>query len=320
MTRARLLITRKLPDSVEQRAVRDYDATLNPDDHPYDGEALIRAAADQDALLITPTDKLSAALIERLPDGIRVVATFSIGTDHIDLDAARKRGLTITNTPGVLTDATADCALLLMLGAARRAFEGEQLVRTRRWSGWTPTQLIGADLGGKRLGIFGMGQIGRAVANRARAFGMSIHYSNRRRLTPDLEGDAVFHADPEALLRVSDVLSLNAPGTPETRHFLNARTLNLLPHGAIVINTARGSLIDDEALIDALKSGRIRAAGLDVFDGEPRVHPGYLDLPNTFLLPHLGSATERTRIAMGNSALDNIGAVLAGRQPPAPVV
>ncbi|HYH20753.1 MAG TPA: D-glycerate dehydrogenase [Azospirillum sp.] len=315
-----LLVTRRLPDAVEARAARAYDVRLNPNDTPQTARTLVERAAGADGILCCAADRLSAEVIGALPDTVRVLATFSVGTDHIDLAAARARGLLVTNTPGVLTDATADIALLLMLGAARRASEGESLVRAGAWTGWTPTQLMGTHLGGKRLGVFGMGRIGQAVARRARAFGMSVHYSNRSRLPADLEEGATFHADPEAMLAEIDVLTLHCPATPQTHHWLNAPRLARLPRGAIVVNTARGSVVEDEALIAALKSGHIAAAGLDVFENEPNLHTGYRGLPNTFLLPHLGSATVETRNAMGFKALDNLDAFFAGQEPPDRVV
>jgi lactate dehydrogenase-like 2-hydroxyacid dehydrogenase len=261
-------------------------------------------------------DDMGTETIAALPDTVRIIATFSVGTDHIDVEAARARGIVVTNTPDVLTDATADITLLLILGAARRASEGERMIRAGEWTGWRPTQLLGTHLGGKRLGIVGMGRIGQAVARRARAFGMSIHYSNRKRLPAEREGDAVFHPDAEEMLGVSDVLSLHFPATSETTHWLNAARIERLPPGAIVVNTARGSVVNDEALIAALKRGRLRAVGLDVFENEPNLHPGYRDLPNSFLLPHLGSATVETRNAMGFKALDNLDAFFAGTEPP----
>ncbi|WP_448208660.1 2-hydroxyacid dehydrogenase [Azospirillum sp. sgz302134] len=307
-----LLLTRRLPEAVEARAARDYDARLNPDDTPLTGADIVARAQGADAILCSAGDRLNAETIAALPDSLRILATFSVGTDHIDLGAAKARGLVVTNTPDVLTDATADIALLLMLGAARRASEGERMIRANAWTGWTPTQLLGTHLGGKRLGIIGMGRIGRAVAQRARAFGMNIHYSNRKRLPPELEQGAVFHADPQAMLPVCDVLSLHFPATAETRHWLNAARIDRLPAGAIVVNTARGSVVDDEALIAALRTGRLAAAGLDVFENEPNLHPGYRSLENAFLLPHLGSATVETRNAMGFRALDNLDAFFAG--------
>ncbi|MGZ6162842.1 MAG: NAD(P)-dependent oxidoreductase, partial [Myxococcaceae bacterium] len=226
------------------------------------------------------------------------------------------RGLVMSNTPEVLTDATAEIALLLLLGAARRAYEGQELLRSGGWTGWGPTQLMGRQLSGKRLGVVGMGRIGQAMARRARGFGVEIHYTDQRRLPPEKEEGAIFHPSVDALLPVSELLSLHAPSTPETRHLLDARRLALLPRGAIVVNTARGDLVDDEALIAALRSGQVGAAGLDVFQGEPALHPGYRSLPNTFLLPHMGSATIETREAMGFRALDNVDAVLSGRPAP----
>lgn len=309
-----LLVTRKLPDAVEARAARDYRAILNTDDTPFSGAAIAERAAGAAAILCCAGDRLDAAAIAALPDSVRIIATFSVGTDHIDLAAARARGLIVTNTPDVLTDATADVALLLMLGAARRASEGERMIRAGAWTGWTPTQLMGTHIGGKRLAILGMGRIGRAVADRARAFGMVIHYSNRSRLPPELERGATFHADPEALLPHADVLSFHCPATRETTHWLNAARIDRLPAGAIVVNTARGAVVEDAALIAALASGRVAAAGLDVFEGEPALNPGYRDLPNTFLLPHLGSATVETRNAMGFRALDNLDAHFNERQ------
>ncbi|CAA6603131.1 Glycerate dehydrogenase [Rhodospirillaceae bacterium LM-1] len=312
----RLIVTRRLPEAVEERIKREFDAWLPDQDKPMDGKELLERAEGASALLVTPTERIDADLIARLPQSVRVVATFSVGYDHIDVQAAKALGIAVAHTPGVLTNATAEIALLLILGAARRAHEGEKIMRDASWTGWTPTQLLGCELGGKRLGILGMGRIGQAVADRARAFGLSIFYSNRHRLPPDLEKGATFYPDPETMLMQIDILSLNAPSTPETWHFLNERRISLMKAGAIVVNTGRGGLIDDDALIAALKSGRIAAAGLDVFENEPKVHPGYRELPNTFLLPHLGSATVETRNAMGMMALDNILAVLRGLAPP----
>ncbi len=319
-SRPTLLVTRRLPAAVEARAARDFDARLNADDTPLGAADLVARADGAQGILCAAGDRLNAETIAALPAGVRILATFSVGTDHIDLTAAKARGLVVTNTPDVLTDATADIALLLMLGAARRASEGERMIRADAWTGWTPTQLLGTHLGGKRLGIIGMGRIGQAVARRARAFGMTIHYSNRKRLPAELEEGAVFHADPEAMLAVSDVLSLHFPATAETTHWLNAARIDRLPPGAIVVNTARGSVVEDAALIAALRSGRIAAAGLDVFENEPRLHPDYRTLDNAFLLPHLGSATVETRNAMGFKALDNLDAFFAGAEPPDRVV
>ncbi|HEX6119562.1 MAG TPA: D-glycerate dehydrogenase, partial [Dongiaceae bacterium] len=269
-----------------------------------------------DALLVTPTDKLTAEVIGRLPKSVRMVATFSVGYEHIDLNAAKARGLPVSNTPDVLTDATADIALLLMLGAARRAYEGERAVRDATWKSWSTTYMLGIHMTGKRLGIFGMGRIGQAVAKRARAFDMQIHYFNRRRLPTQIEEGALYHASADEMLPYCDFLSINAPGGPETHHWLNAERISRLPDKAIIVNTARGPLVDDAALIAALKAGKLFAAGLDVFENEPNIHPGYRDLPNVFLLPHLGSATVETRNAMGFKALDNLDAFFTGRELP----
>lgn len=314
-SRPRLLLTRHLPDAVEARAARDYDTRPNPADTALSGAEIAAASAGMDGILCCAGDRLDAAAIAALPASVRILATFSVGTDHIDLTAAAARGLTVTNTPDVLTDATADIALLLILGAARRASEGERMIRAGEWTGWTPTQLLGTHLGGRRLGIIGMGRIGQAVARRAEAFGMTVHYSNRQRLPASLERSAVYHPDPEEMLGVADVLSLHVPATAGTRHWLNAERIERLPPGAIVVNTARGAVVDDTALIAALRTGRIAAAGLDVFENEPNLNPAYRDLPNTFLLPHLGSATVDTRNAMGFRALDNLDAFFAGRTP-----
>lgn len=313
-----ILISRRLPHAVEARLLRDYRPHFNHEDrHLPTVELLARVEETKaEALLITPSERLTADVIERLPERVCVIATFSVGFDHIDLPACAARGIVVTNTPGVLTDATADLAMLLILAAARRAGEGERLVRAGAWTGWTPTQLLGTHLGGRRLGIVGMGRIGQALACRARAFGMTVLYHNRRRLPEDQEGQAVYHQDPDTLLADSDVLSLHCPASPDTLHWLNAARIARLPHGAIVVNTARGAVVDDAALISALQSGRVAAAGLDVYDGEPKVNAGYLALENAVLLPHLGSATVDTRNAMGFRALDNLDAFFAGHEPP----
>src|SRR6185436_5299459 len=308
-----VLFTRRLPDAVERRAARDYRLIANPDDRPLTADEIVSRSQEADAIVCCVADKMTAVVFSRLPPRVRIVASFGVGTEHLDLAAAKARGVVVTNTPEVLTDATAEVALLLLLGAARRAFEGQDTLRSGRWTGWTPTQLMGRQLSGKRLGVVGMGRIGQAMARRARGFGVEIHYTDQARLPPEKEEGAIFHPTIEELLPLSQLLSLHAPSTPETRHLLDARRLALLPRGAIVVNSARGDLVDDEALIAALRSCQVGAAGLDVFQGEPAVHPGYRTLENTFLLPHMGSATIETREAMGFRALDNVDAVLAGR-------
>jgi len=276
---------------------------------------VVAQAAGAEAIICCPGDVFNAALIADLPASVKAIATFSVGYDHVDAAAAHARNIAVCNTPDVLSVATAECAMLLILAAARRAGEGERMIRAGNWHGWAPTQLMGTQVSGRRLGIFGFGRIGRELAKMARGFGMQIHYHDVARLPPELEGDAIFHPTDATFLPVCDVLSLHAPGGAGTRHWLNAARIAALPKGAVVANAARGTLIDDIALIAALRTGQVAAAGLDVYDGEPAVNPGYPGLENVVLLPHLGSATTETRDAMGHLALDGIDAVLAGRTP-----
>ena len=312
-----ILVSRKLPPAVEACAARDFDARLNTEDALYAQAGLIAAAVESGAegLLICPTAKFDARLIANLPEAVKIPASFSVGFDHIDLAAAKARGLMVTNTPDVLTDATADCAMLLLLGAARRASEGERMMRAASWGIWGPTAMLGTQVTGKRLGIFGMGRIGRALARRARGFEMEIHYHDIVPLADDLVQGATYHAEADGLLAVADFLSLHCPSTPETRSWLNPARIARMPDDAIVINSARGDIVDDEALIAALAAGKLAAAGLDVYRGEPDIHPGYRELDNTFLLPHMGSGTRETRDAMGFRALDNLDAFFAGTRP-----
>lgn len=312
-SRPKILVTRRLPDDVTKRLTASYDAEMNPDDHVMSADELLGKAQGKDALLVTPVDKITPELVEKLPASIKMIATFSVGFEHINTEALKKRSIKASNTPDVLTDATADIALLLMLGAARRAYEGERAVREATWKSWSTTYMLGVHMTGKRLGVFGMGRIGQAVAKRARAFDMTIHYYNRSRLAPELEQGAIYHKSAEDMLPHCDFLSINAPGGPETLHWLNAERIARMPDGAIVVNTARGGLVDDNALIAALKSGKLFSAGLDVFENEPNLNPAYRELSNVFLLPHLGSATIDTRNAMGFKALDNLDAFFGGR-------
>ncbi len=316
MRQPKLLVTRRLPDAVEARIRRDYDARLNDADVQYEPDQLAHLAQDADGILTCTSERWTAELVERLPERIGIIASFSVGYEHFDLEACRAHGIVATNTPDVLTEATADIAMLCLLGAARRAWEGETLVRDGRWQRPTMTDLLGLELRGRVLGIVGMGRIGQALARRARGFGLEIHYHNRQPLAKDDAQGASYHATLEDLLPHCHFLSLNCPGGAATQHLINARTLALMPQGAVLVNTARGTLVEDEALIAALRSGRLFAAGLDVFAGEPAIHPGYRDLPNCFLLPHLGSATVETRNAMGFRALDNLDAFFAGRPAP----
>jgi lactate dehydrogenase-like 2-hydroxyacid dehydrogenase len=310
-----VVVTRKLPQAVEDRLRRDYDPRFNEEDRLYTTDELLERATSADAILPCHTEHFSADIIARLPDSIRAIANFSVGVDHVDLAAAKARGIIVTNTPDVLSDATAELTILLMLGAARRASEGEQLVRTGKWNTWSPSFMVGIQVTNKRLGIIGMGRVGHVTARRARGFDMEIHYSDVRRLPADREAGAIYHETTEDLLPHCDFLALHCPATPETQHLLNAERIALLPDGAIVVNAARGSIVDEGALIAALKSGKLAAAGLDVYNNEPDINPAFRDLTNTFLLPHIGSATRETRDAMGFRALDNLDAIFAGREP-----
>lgn len=314
MPKPALLLTRRLPEAIEARAARDYDAQLNSGDEAWsrDGAEIARRAGQAGAagILCAAGDPMGAATIQALPDSVKIIATFSVGTDHIDIAAARARGIIVANTPEVLSFATAECAFTLMLMAARRAGEGERMVRAGKWEGWAPTQLMGVTLEGKRLGIAGFGRIGRELAAMARGFRMEIHYRDLRRAPAELEQGATFHDDDRGFLSAIDILSMHMPGGDATRKWLNAERLGWMRQGAVVVNTGRGGSVDDAALVAALQSGHIRAAGLDVYDGEPKIFPGYLGLENVALLPHLGSATIETRDAMGQRALDNLDAVL----------
>jgi len=311
----KLLVTRQFPADVLARAGADYAATFNSKDTAWQGAELIAQAEGQDGIMCSSSNKFTPDVIAGLPDRVRILATFSVGFEHIDLNAAKARGIAVTNTPDVLSAATADIAFMLLLCASRRAGEADRMVRGGHWKGWTPTQLLGTGMQGKRLAILGMGGIGREVAARGRGFGMKIHYHNRSRLSLELEQGAVYHETAEDLLRVADFLSFNCPMSDDMKHFLNTRRIALLPDGAVVVNTARGGLVEDAALINALKSGKVSAAGLDVYEGEPNVNPAYWELDNAFLTPHIGSATVETRNAMGFRALDNLDAFFAGETP-----
>jgi len=308
-----LFVTRRLPASIEALAQQGFDARLTASDVAIID--LAERAAGADAVLCCPGDMLDASAIAALPASVKVIGTFSVGYDHVDVAAAKARGIRVCNTPDVLSVATAECAMLLVLAAARRAGEGERLVRSGGWAGWAPTQLLGTQVSGRRLGIFGMGRIGREIARMARGFAMEIHYRDMTRLPPELEQGAIFHGDDDSFLPLCQFLSLNAPGGDGTRHWLSNERIAKLPAGAVVVNAARGTLVDDAALIAALRNGHVAAAGLDVYNGEPRVHPDYLTLENVVLLPHLGSATTETRDAMGRIVLAGISAILAGESP-----
>src|SRR6202047_3285476 len=316
MSKPILVVTTRYTMEVEDRIDRDYNARRNPDPFPFSQQKLLSAAEGADALFITPADRLDSGFFQKVSPTVKIIVSYSVGFEHIDLEAAARRKISVAYTPGVNHEATADIAMLLLLGASRRAYEAQELVRKGAWEPLSPDLLLGWQVGGKILGIFGMGRVGQALARRARGFGMKIHYCNTSELPTEIAGDAVYYENPSDLLRVSQFLSLHAPETPQTRHFLNSKAISLLPEGAIVVNTARGGLVVDDDLIAALKSGRVAAAGLDVFEGEPRLHPEYVSLKNTFLLPHIGSATVETRTAMGMLALDNVDAVLNGGSAP----
>lgn len=315
MTKPKLFIARKLRDVVEARAARDYDVILNPEDRLFDRAELIATCRAVDAVLPCHSERFSADVIAELGPRLKIIANHSVGTDHVDLAAAKAAGIVVTNTPDVLSDATAEIAMLCMLGAARRGAEGDAMIRAGKWDFWSPAFMVGRQVTGKRFGVLGMGRVGQVTADRARGFGMEIHYHNRRRLPEHLEKGAIFHDTLEGLLAVSDVLSLHCPSTPQNAGIINAATLAQLPERAILVNTARGGLVDEAALVEALKGGRLFAAGLDVFQTEPGGNPALAALPNVFLLPHIGSATEETRDAMGFRALDNLDAFFAGSEP-----
>jgi lactate dehydrogenase-like 2-hydroxyacid dehydrogenase len=313
MNKPVVVVTSHFGDDVEARIEGTYLARRNQNKPPFSREELLSASEGADALFVTSFDKLDAEFFSRVSSSVKVIATYSAGYEHIDLQAAANRHIPIANAPGINGNATADITMLLLLGASRRAYEAQQLLRSGQWKPLSSLKLMGRELTGKVLGIVGMGHVGRAVAQRARGFGMAIHYTNPVRLQDGSMDYATFHENPLDLLRESAFLSLNAPDIPDTHHFINAKNIELMPHGAIIVNTARGGLIVDEDLIAALTSGRIAAAGLDVFEGEPNLHPGYIGLPNTFLLPHIGGATVEAISAMGMLALDNIDAILAGK-------
>ena len=301
----KVLITRKLLRSNEERISKLWDAKLNLNDEVYSQNKLIELSKDCNGILCSIVDKIDEETINKLSDSVKIISNFAVGFGNIDIKAARKKNIIVTNTPDVLTNATAEIAMLLILGAARRASEAITWVRNKHWK-WSADFLIGKQLEGSRLGILGMGRIGRAVALRAKAFNMKIHYRNRTRLKADLEAGANYHDSIKSLFSVSDILSINCPATPETTNIINKETLEFFPKGAIITNSARGDMIDDEDMVQALISKRIFSLGLDVYKGEPNIYPGYLNQPNVFILPHLGSATIKTRTAMADLAIDNI--------------
>ena len=301
----KILITRRLLRSCEDKAKELFDANFNLNDELYSQKKLIEMSAGCDGILSALTDKLDAETINQLPDSVKIISNFAVGFGNIDLEAAKKRGIAVTNTPDVLTDATAEIGVLLILGACRRASEGIEKAREGGWV-WSADMLIGKQLTGTRLGILGMGRIGQKIAKIAKSLGMIIHYHNRSKLSEEKEQGATYHDNLNDLMKVSDVLSVCCPASKETINLINKDTLELLPKGAVVTNVARGDIIEDEALIDALERRKVYAVGLDVYKNEPNLNPGYLKHKSAFILPHLGSATKETRTAMANLAIDNI--------------
>jgi glyoxylate reductase len=320
--KTKIILTRRLPDTVETRMRELFNATLNQTDQPFTQEQLIQAVKTADVLVPTVTDSLSASVIEQAGPQLRLIASFGTGVDHIDVKAAREKGITVTNTPGVLSEDTADVAMSLILAVPRRIVQGDIKVRSGQWDGWSPTGMLGHRINGKRLGIIGMGSIGQAIARRAKAFGMSIHYHNRKAVHPSIEAEleATYWETIEQMLPRVDIISINCPSTPATHHLLNKERLSLLSPHSYLVNTGRGDVIDETALIELLKENKIAGAGLDVYEHEPEISSALIDLPNVVLLPHIGSATIEGRHAMGDKVIINIQTFLDGHTPPDRVV
>ncbi|GHF16539.1 D-glycerate dehydrogenase [Kordiimonas sediminis] len=316
--RPKVIVTRKLPDDVETRMAELFNVTLNLKDEPFTKEEMVAAVKIADVLVPTVTDTLDADVLAEAGEQLKLIANFGAGVDHIDLKTAREKNITVTNTPGVLTEDTADLAMALLLSVPRRIFEGEKILRGGEWTGWTPTFLMGHRIQGKRLGIVGMGRIGQSIARRAKAFNISVHYHNRSRLPAKVEAEleATYWDDLDQMLSRMDFVSINCPLTAETHHLLNRDRLKKMQPHAIIINTARGEIIDEEALADLIEVGRLAGAGLDVFEEEPTINPKLLELDNVVLLPHMGSATIEARKAMGEKVLINIRAYTDGHRPP----
>ena len=310
----KILVTRNLLEENEKRLLKLFDAKLNKEDKLYSPEEVIALSENCDGILSFTTSVLNRETINKLSDSVKIIANYAVGFGNIDIDSAKKRGIVVTNTPHVLTDATADISILLLLGASRRAYEGRKAAEQQNWN-WSADLLLGKQMSNRKLGILGMGRIGRAVAQRAKGFGMEIHYHNRSKLSPDLEHGAIYHSDIKSLFAQSEFLSINCPATPDTINLLNEETIKYLPDGAVVANAARGDVINDDAMIKAMKSGKVFALGLDVYNGEPKINEEYLKLNNLFLLPHLGSATKVTRIGMGDRAIDNLEDFFSNKRP-----
>ena len=312
--RKKIFVTRRLLPENEEKLKDLFEVTLNKDDKTYTSKEIIEGSKNYDGILSSVSDPINADTISKLSSSIKIIANGAVGFGNIDFKAARDRGIAVTNTPDVLTDATADIQILLLLGASRKAYEGRLVAETQNWK-WSWDFLLGKQMSNKILGIIGMGRIGRAVAKRAKAFNMEIHYHNRTKLKPELENGAIFHNELKSLLQKIDFLSINCPATPETKKLINKETLNYLKENTVVGNAARGDIVDDDAMTEALKSGKVFAYGLDVYNGEPKIHPEYLKLKNIFLLPHLGSATKRTRWDMAFRATKNLEMFFKGEKP-----
>jgi glyoxylate reductase len=310
----KILVTRNLLPENEERIKKIFDVKLNKEDKVYSSEEVLNLSKDCDGILCVGGNKFDVAILNKLSNTVKIIANYAVGFNNVDVDVATKKGIVVTNTPEVLTDSTADISILLLLGASRRAYEGRKFAEEQSWV-WSTNFLLGKQMSNRKLGILGMGRIGRAVAKRALGFGMEIHYHNRTKLAAHLEEGAIYHDNIKSLFNNSEFLSINCPATKETTNLVNEQSINYLPDGAVVTNSARGDIIDDTAMIKAMKSGKVFALGLDVYNGEPKINPEYLKLNNLFLLPHLGSATVRTRIDMGDRAIDNLENFFNNKKP-----
>ncbi len=310
----KILVTRNLLPENEERIKKIFDVKLNKEDKVYSSDEVLNPSKDCDGIMCIGGNKFDAAILDKLSSTVKIIANYAVGFNNVDVDVATKKGIVVTNTPEVLTDSTADISILLLLGASRRAYEGRKFAEEQSWV-WSTNFLLGKQMSNRKLGILGMGRIGRAVAKRARGFGMEIHYHNRTKLAAHLEEGAIYHDNVKSLFNNSEFLSINCPATKETTNLVNEQSINYLPDGAVVTNAARGDIIDDTAMIKAMKSGKVFALGLDVYNGEPKINPEYLKLNNLFLLPHIGSATFRTRIDMGDRAIDNLENFFNNKKP-----
>ena len=310
----KILVTRNLLQDNETRVVNTFEAKLNKEDKVLSSEQVIDLSKDCDGILCVGGNKFDKEIINKLSPSVKIIANYAVGYNNVDIDAAKAKGIVVTNTPEVLTDSTADVSILLLLGASRRVYEGRKAAEQQNWV-WSTNLLLGKQMSNRKLGILGMGRIGKAVAQRAKGFGMEIHYHNRSRLSSELENGATYHPDVKSLFAQSEFLSINCPATSETVNLLNEETINFLPDEVVIANAARGDVINDDAMIKAMKSGKVFALGLDVYNGEPKINEEYLKLDNLFLLPHLGSATKRTRIDMGDRAIDNLQDFFSNKNP-----